>query len=202
MKGYNVFLFIITLIIVGVCDLTAEKKINTVETSSFSFFNTDIDNNSEKEIDDWLPSPARAAMLSATLPGFGQIYNKQYWKVPIIYAGFGALVYFIDMNTGYYQTYRTAYFYRVDENPHTTDHFPNYSTDVLHRAMNHYRRNLELNYVLVAALYILNILDASVDAHLMDFDISEDLTMNITPAFERTVHSTKYSTGLKFSINF
>lgn len=127
-----------------------------------------------------LPLPARASMLSATLPGLGQIYNKRYWKVPIIYAGFGALAYFVNHNSNEYQKYRSSYLARVDGNPNTTDEFPLHSTDVLQRAMNFYRRNLEVTYLLAAALYLLNILDANVDAHLMDFDVGENLSMRMS----------------------
>ncbi len=126
-------------------------------------------------------SPTKAAMLSATLPGLGQIYNQKYWKVPVIYAGFGTLIYFIDWNNDNYQTYRKAWLARVDGNPHTTDDFPRHSTANLERAMNHYRRNLEVTYILTAALYMLNILDASVDAHLMTFDVGESLSLNLQP---------------------
>ena len=156
----------------------------------------------EEDPDTWIPAPAKSAMLSATLPGLGQIYNRKYWKVPIIYAGFGAVAYFLDMNSSNYQMYRKAYYYRVDDNPHTVDEFPNYSTDVLRRAMNYYRRNLEITYILGAALYILNILDASVDAHLMDFDISEDLSFRMEPVIERANQIKQPSAGLKLTINF
>lgn len=125
------------------------------------------------------PSPSKAAMLSATLPGLGQIYNQKYWKVPIIYAGFGTLAYFVDFNNTNYRKWRRAWLARVDGNPNTIDDFPLHSTDVLERAMNYYRRNLEITYMLAAGLYLLNILDASVDAHLMNFDVGERLSLGL-----------------------
>ena len=125
------------------------------------------------------PSPSKAAMLSATLPGMGQIYNRKYWKVPIIYAGFGTLYYFLDMNNSEYQKWRQAWIARVDGNPNTVDDFPRHSTAMLERAMDFYRRNLEITYILTAALYLLNILDASVDAHLMNFDVGEELSLGM-----------------------
>ncbi len=136
-------------------------------------------NDNENEI--FTPSPSKAAMLSATLPGLGQIYNRKYWKVPIIYAGFGTLVYFVDFNNTEYRMWREAWIARIDGNPNTVDDFPLHSTDVLERAMNYYRRNLEITYILSVALYMLNILDASVDAHLMNFDISEELSFGMQP---------------------
>lgn len=119
-------------------------------------------------------------MLSATLPGMGQVYNGKYWKVPIIYAGFGTLIYFVDMNNTEYRFWREAWLARVDGNPNTTANLP-HSTAVLERAMNYYRRNLEVTYLLSAALYLLNILDASVDAHLLNFDVGEELSMGMKP---------------------
>ncbi len=151
------------------------------------------------------PSPTRAAMLSATLPGLGQIYNGKYWKVPIIYAGFGTLAYFIDFNNTEYQVWRQAYVARVDGNPNTVDNFPNHSDDNLRRAMEYYRRNLEINYILTVALYMINILDASVDAHLMDFDVGEELGMRMEPHLTPMPNGTSrspHAAGLKLTFRF
>ena len=155
--------------------------------------------------EDFFPSPARAAMLSATLPGMGQFYNRKYWKIPIIYAGFGTLIYFIDFNNNYYREYRRAWLARVDGNPNTVDDYPRHSTDVLERAMNFHRRNLEITYILSAALYLLNILDASVDAHLANFDVGETLSLGITPTRHpdplnqfSSLHSAQLSLRIRF----
>lgn len=128
-----------------------------------------------------IPSPGRAALLSATLPGLGQAYNGAYWKIPIIYAGFGGVVYAVNFNNTEYQAWRKAYFAKIDGNPNTIDEYPLYSDASLKRAMEYYRRNMELTYILGVALYLLNILDANVQAHLMDFDVSEDLSMRVEP---------------------
>ncbi len=149
-------------------------------------------NNGPRDI--FIPSPTKAAMLSATLPGLGQIYNRKYWKLPVIYTGFGALAYLLDFNNGEYRKWREAWISRVDGNPNTTDDFPNHSTDWLERAMNHYRRNLEVTYLLAGALYLLNILDASVDAHLMNFDIGEDLSLGIEPVSRPSMNNPGYKT--------
>ncbi len=168
--------------------------------------NTDPDkNNSVAGVITQEPSPGRAAVLSATLPGLGQIYNQRYWKVPVIYAGFGTLAYFIDFNNTNYRKWREAWIARIDGNPNTVDDFPIYSDDELERAMNFYRRNLEVTYVLTAALYLLNILDASVDAHLMTFDVGEDLTMGLHPATFPSASgmgSKRHQTGMTLRINF
>lgn len=142
----------------------------------------------KQQADRHISSPVRAAMLSAALPGMGQVYNRKYWKLPIVYVGFGTLVYFLDMNLSEYQRWRTAYIARVDGNPNTVDNYPFHSTHHLQRSMEFYRRNLEVTYILAAALYILNILDASVDAHLMDFDVGEDLAIGFRPQLLPHVH--------------
>lgn len=133
------------------------------------------------ELKNDLPIPARSAMLSATLPGLGQAYNGAYWKIPIIYAGFGAVVYAVNFNNTKYQYWRKAYIAKVDGNPNTIDNYPFNSDAALRRQMEYFRRNLELSYIMGAVLYLLNILDANVQAHLMDFDVSPDLSLKIKP---------------------
>lgn len=128
-------------------------------------------------------SPRKATMLSAAFPGLGQAYNKKYWKMPIVYAGFGTLGYFIYTNNAEYKSFRDAYLYRMDDNPATVSDikFKNYSDDGLKRGRDYYRRNLEVSWIFTGLFYVLNILDATVDAHLADFDVSENLSMKIEP---------------------
>jgi hypothetical protein len=134
-------------------------------------------------------SPQKATLLSATLPGMGQIYNGRAWKVPIIYAGFGTIAYFVRFNNTNYQEFRQAYMARVDGNPNTVpdEKFELYRTDNLKSGMNYYRRNLEITFIAAAALYVLNILDATVDAHLLDFDVGEDLTLKLRPSLNPAI---------------
>lgn len=164
------------------------------------------DREPKEEVTDEKHSPLKATMLSATLPGLGQAYNGRYWKIPIIYAGFGAVAYFVRFNNTEYQTFRRAYVARVDGNPNTVDEFPFYSTDQLQRATNFYRRNLEITYILGAALFVLNVLDATVDAHLIDFDVGEDLSMKLHPVVFPDINPTKTGlnsfAGLKFTFRF
>jgi len=173
--------------------------------------NDSILNNTQQVADEELEkhhSPQRAAMLSATLPGLGQIYNRKYWKVPALYAGFGAVIYFLDFNNSRYQEFRRAWVARVDGNPNTTDDFPAYSTDQLERATKYYQRNLEITYISAAAIYLLNILDATVDAHLLDFDVGEDLSMNVRPTVIQFSNQSILMknqppvAGVKFSVKF
>ncbi len=148
-------------------------------------------------------SPTKAAMLSATLPGLGQIYNRKYWKVPIIYAGFGAVIYFADFNGAQYRKWRGAYMDRVSEDPTVVDQYPTHSTHILERNMDLTRRYLEITYMLGAALYLLNILDATVDAHLMDFDVGEQLSLRMNPSLNPTGYGrTTHAPGIKLTLSF
>lgn len=129
-----------------------------------------------------LHSPKKATIMSACLPGLGQVYNRKYWKVPVLYAGLGGVGYSIYFNNKYYQDFRKAYIARTDNLLETTDEYPRYSATNLLDLRNYYRHNLELSVIILTAVYILNIVDASVDAHLYDFDISNDLSMSFQPA--------------------
>lgn len=126
-------------------------------------------------------SSTKAIILSAVLPGTGQIYNKKYWKVPIIYAGLGALIYSISFSNKNYHTYKDAYIARTDSDPLTTDNYPRYTDDNLRSLFEYYRRNRDLSYILAGTVYVLNILDAYVDAELFYFDVSDDLSINYSP---------------------
>ncbi len=141
-------------------------------------------------------SPRKATIYSAVLPGLGQIYNKKYWKVPLVYIGFGALAYFIDWNNDQFTQYRQAYSDIIDDDPNTnsfmdlgiegTFDYDNASqvaqlADRIERARDASRRNRDLVIISTAAFYAINIIDASVDAHFFDFDISDDLTFKWVP---------------------
>ncbi|MDD4191653.1 MAG: DUF5683 domain-containing protein [Mangrovibacterium sp.] len=141
-------------------------------------------------------SPRKATIFSAVLPGLGQIYNRKYWKVPLVYIGFASLIYSIDWNNDYYVLYKQAYVDIVDDNPNSNSFkeldieghwdFDNPSqvqqfTTRLERAKESSRRYRDLCIVGAAAFYALNIIDATVDAHFFNFDIGDDLTMKWVP---------------------
>ena len=123
----------------------------------------------------------RAALFSAVVPGLGQAYNKKYWKLPILYAGFGTLYYFISTNNSEYQKYKTALLYRSDLDSTTIDQFFRYTNNDLTIRKDFYRRNRDLSYILAGVLYTLNIIDAYVDSELMDFDVSDNLSLHTSP---------------------
>ena len=142
-----------------------------------------------------IQSPRKAAILSSTLPGLGQIYNKKYWKIPIIYTGLLTSAYYINDNNVQYKLYKDAYLKRLDNNPDNDDFVGEYSSGDLLILKDFYRRNREVSILCFVGTYIINVLDASVDAHLFDYDISEDISLQITPT------STANFNGLSLILN-
>ena len=125
-------------------------------------------------------SPAKAAFYSAVVPGLGQIYNKSYWKVPLVYAAIGTPIYFYIRNSKEYDRYLTAYKRR--QQGYTDDEFyldgqPLLSTDGLRRGIQFYRRNKELSILIGIGMYALNVIEANVDAHLKQFNVDERLSL-------------------------
>jgi len=119
-------------------------------------------------------APAKAAFYSAVLPGLGQAYNKQYWKIPLVYGAIGAGTYFYLFNNKEYNRYRQAYF---DRQNGLQDEFPEYTEDVLIKAQEFYRRQKDTAMLLTILAYILNIVDANVSAHLKQWNVSDDLSL-------------------------
>ena len=152
-------------------------------------------------------SATKATYLSMACPGLGQIYNKKYWKLPIIYGGFAGCAYAISFNNKRYKEYRTAYIYKVDGDSTTNNKMSlRFEADQLQSAKNFYRKNLELSYIITGLLYILNVVDAAVDAHLYDFSVSDDLSMRLEPLIEPSFNAygrlRKPNPALKLTIKF
>lgn len=152
----------------------------------------------------------RATTLSTIFPGAGQVYNKSYWRVPIVVGGLATTIYTIDWNNRGYQRFKTAYALTIDyeKNPQKYPNGPSdefrgaYSATFLKNLKDSYRRNRDLCIILTAGVYLLNILDAHVDSHLQDFDISDDLSMNLEPYFGYTSIDTQPVYGVNMSLNF
>ncbi len=148
-------------------------------------------------------SVSRAVIQSAVVPGWGQVYNKKWWKVPIIYAGFGGLGFSIGWNAKRFRTYSDAYRLRVDGDTSTVDGYVNvYSEGNLITLKNYYKRNMNLAIIFTGVLYALNIIDAAVDAHLFEYDISDDLTLRVEPQLRFSGNSGNTFTGLTMNMRF
>lgn len=158
-------------------------------------------------------SPQTATIMSACLPGLGQIYNGKWWKVPIVYAGLGGLGYVAYNNYNEYKSYLHAYEYKTGDlpegvtlNDHETELANRYAANQLQTYKESYRRDFELFTIITLAWYGLNIIDACVDGHLYNYDISDDLSFSIDPFMrpaEMPVKMPQYAqVGLSFQLNF
>ncbi len=146
-------------------------------------------------------SPAKAAFYSAILPGLGQAYNKRYWKIPVVYAALGTGVYFIIDNNKKFNQYRNEYKSRLlgtNDPNHPT--FGNLSDDSVIRAQKFYQKNRDLSVLITAGLYILNIVDANVDAHLLQFNVNDELTLK--PDLQTNPYTFKQNVGLTLTYQF
>ena len=152
------------------------------------------------ETDTTLHSPRKAAMYSAMLPGLGQIYNRKYWKLPIVYAGFGTLGYFIGFNNIRFREFKQAY-----------KDFPDYKLDYpypltleqIDRAMIYYKRWRDLSILGTLGFYLFQIIDATVDAHLINWEVGDDLSFNLEPALIFPPASNRINTlGLRACLSF
>ncbi len=126
-------------------------------------------------------SPVKATWISL-IPGAGQIYNKKYWKLPLVYAGFGAITYFVVINRNEYFKYKEAYKCKVDLGDECTNELAQkYSENNLRDIRNYYRRNMQLSYIIGGAWYLLQMLDAVVDAHLYYWNVTDDISLKVEP---------------------
>lgn len=178
---------------------------------------------SQKEnIDEWVerevafnPNPTKAVWLSALFPGLGQIYNRRYWKLPIVVGGYMGLAYATTWNDGMLTDYSRAYSDIMDTDPTTNsymDFFPNntqessldktWLTQVLKSRKDYYRRNRDLCIICMAGVYLIAMVDAYVDASLSHFDISPDLSVDVAPAVFQDTRSKYPSVGVQWAINF
>jgi len=217
MQRFVIILILFSLGLTGIAQNNQPKKVvpDTVPEKKQSPKPVVIDTIHEKKhsikpvvpdsILEKLHSPKKATIMSLCLPGLGQIYNKKYWKVPIIYAGFGVLSYLIVFNTNYYLTYKSAYIesFNGDSSGNYSDIVRKYPTSSILSAREYYRRNLEISIIFTAVLYILNITDAAVDANLFTYDIKKDLSFKVEPALIPPAPlSRSYTSGVRFSLNF
>lgn len=122
--------------------------------------------------------------MSAALPGLGQAYNKKWWKIPIVYAAMGTSTGFIVYNQRKYKEFRSAYIYQA-KNPldTTTTYSKLYTTGNLREIQDTYHNWRDISIIVTAGFYVLNILDAVVDAHFFRYDMSDDLSIEWSPTF-------------------
>ncbi len=169
-------------------------------------------------------SPKKASIYAALFPGLGQVYNGKYWKLPIVYGGYAGLIYLLGWNNNnyndYFDAYRTIARYTTVEQMSKADkdylnnlfkipywdlninpsHFSTFQSQ-LKSGKDFYRRNRDLSIIAIAALHVLSIIDASVDANLSDFEINDNLSMHIEPMPARLWNGTQI-VGFNVAFNF
>lgn len=147
--------------------------------------------------------PRKATIMSALLPGLGQVYNKKIWKVPIIYAGLGGFGYMFIANNNEYRYYRKNLIAVYDEDPATVN-TSGYSGDQLRLLKIQYRRYRDIGIIGMSLVYIFNIIDANVDGHLKTFDVSDDLSLHVDPwqTRYRDAVGLRTATGVSLKLTF
>ncbi|GHT06524.1 hypothetical protein AGMMS49525_14870 [Bacteroidia bacterium] len=171
--------------------------------------------------DSFKPVPTKSVIYSAIFPGLGQIYNRKYWKLPIVYGGFLGCMYAITWNNTQKVSYSDAYrdfmngntandaawraykYYSYDDDPSKwSDQQRSSFAYALRSKKDFFRRNYELSWIITAGLYGLCMIDAYVDAKLFDFDVSDNISMRVQPTFfERTAYNPR-TLGVHLSVNF
>ncbi|MFD2565559.1 DUF5683 domain-containing protein [Aquimarina rubra] len=144
-------------------------------------------------------APARAAFYSAILPGLGQAYTGKYWKIPIVYGALGAGIYFYLDNNAIYNDLRDVYKARLSGEDPSSLQFPDFSDDQLIDLQRRFRKDQELSLLITVGLYVLNIIDANVTAHLQQFNVSKDLSFKPKINFNQFDVRPSYGMSLNYS---
>ncbi len=167
--------------------------------------------------DKWIPNPKKALWLAIAFPGGGQIYNRKYWKLPLIYGGFLGCFYAISWNDTMYRDYSQAFVDIMDNDPNTNSYNnflpPTYDVNanlerlqnLFKKKKNYYRRYRDMRIFIAIGVYALSVIDAYVDAELSSFDISKDLSMKVKPSVitdKAMANTNGNSYGLKCAIAF
>lgn len=185
----NKIIFIVLFFFtIGTATVFAQTKTDALLVAKDSLKSNDIDPL----------TPAKAAFFSAVLPGLGQAYNKKYWKIPLVYGALGTSMYFYISNNKNYHKYRDAYKSRLEG--YVTDDLALLDNNRLIAGQKYYQRNRDLSALVTLAFYVLNIIDANVDAALIQFNVDENLS--IRPVIYPNDVTLKTNVGLTFNYNF
>ena len=196
-------------------NLTKTDSLSVVVDTTFS-----KKRKTEQDWSTWRPDPKRALWLALVIPGGGQIYNRKYWKLPLVYGGFIGCMYAMNWNNMMYKDYSQAYIDLMDNDPSTQSYnqFLHLGTritteadkkryeDIFRKRKDKYRRWRDLSFFVMLGVYALSVIDAYVDAELSVFDISDDLSLRVEPTIINNRSSSNpldaSSVGLQCSLNF
>ncbi|MGE9515759.1 MAG: DUF5683 domain-containing protein [Solitalea-like symbiont of Tyrophagus putrescentiae] len=199
---------LLTLLLIGVSQICASAKPSPlINTENQLDNNTSGNSINTKQINSEFVKQ-KYWVQSLVLPGLGQIKNKKYWKLPIIYGGFGALAYSIVWNNGYYNDMINEYKARTENNTNLKPNpiYDNVPLNQFINAANYYKRNLTLSVIVAIALYGLQIIDAYVDQELAKFEVNDNLALKISPHINNFAYRNYKDTisvpyGLKLSLS-
>ncbi|WP_430967774.1 DUF5683 domain-containing protein [Spongiimicrobium sp. 2-473A-2-J] len=207
--------FLLFFLLCALSGISQEKGQNTQELDSME---TDlrgkgivVDSIVKRKINPLAPS--KAAFYSAVLPGLGQIYNRRYWKVPIVYAAIGTGVYAYVFNNNEYNRFRDAFkrrragftddeFFDLTPDNGVTPTTPDFSDEALQDAQERFQRDRDLALLITIGLYALNILDANVDQHLKQYNIDDDLSLDIRPFLDYNPVTANPTYGMALIVKF
>ena len=229
MRGKEIYILIafFLLLAAGSQQAKAQERIGqdslTVTTYDSLSVVVDTTFSKKKEVgrdwSTWRPNPKRALWLALVIPGGGQIYNRKYWKLPLVYGGFIGCLYAMSWNNTMYKDYSQAYQDLMDKDPNTQSYnqFLHLGTqitpqnearyqDIFRKRKDKYRRWRDLSFFVMIGVYALSVIDAYVDAELSVFDISDDLSLRVEPTIINNRSSNNpldaSSVGLQCSLNF
>lgn len=202
--------------------ITTNDRVKFIPVDTVEVVNATLPDSIAEITDEWVPrtiefnpNPTKAVWLAALFPGLGQVYNRRYWKLPLIVGGYLGLGYATSWNNGMLTDYTKAYADIMDNDPTTRsymDFFPStvkeedldktWLTNILRSRKNYFRRNRDLCIIGMVAVYLVAIVDAYVDASLAHFDISPDLSMEVYPSLIQDGRTRLPSMGLQWAITF
>ncbi|MEN0002780.1 MAG: DUF5683 domain-containing protein [Bacteroidota bacterium] len=154
----------------------------------------------EEQKEKRMPVPRKAAFWSLALPGAGQIYNRSWWKVPLVYGAMGGMAYLVDFNTRQYNRLRTALDLKRQDEPHEFSNTNLDDEDALRSLRDGFDRDRQLSYIFTVVVYGLQAMEAFVDAHLQNFDVNDDLSFQLKPSFELDYSTGQPALGIGVSI--
>ena len=174
----------------GISDKAVEKQLDKIKKMPLLLNDTVATQKKQKrDWATWSPDPQRALWMALVIPGGGQIYNRKYWKLPIIYGGFMGCLYAMSWNNTMYKDYSQAYLDIMDSDPNTQSR------------KDKYRRWRDMSFFCLIGVYALSVIDAYVDAELSQFDISNDLSLKVEPAIINNGSSNNILNGSSIGVN-
>ena len=189
---------LVLIIVFGLFHVGYSQKVTKQDSSSI--FEGEIQKVKHSDLEEF-HSPKKATIMSAIIPGAGQVYNKKYWKAPVIWVGIGTSLYLSQVYREQYHEFRNEYLLELGY-PATQSKYHDQATLAsLESTKNAYKQWMETSYIVAGVIYILQIVDANVDAQLITFDVSDDLSMNIVPGAYPNSMKPSPTMGLTVSLN-